>query len=194
MDEGYQSFTSSFFVRVHGLTLKQVGTLCGPFTAAVGLPVLLAAPALMSRFLNGDMRLCLRVVAALTACSFSGQLLLIAFGRGAPGIIALPLVKAITGPVHPTARAALFGAVPPSSRARISVVANAVGNILGGGFGPLVTGALSDRLEHDFDSGSLRLALAVNIAGGLLASPCFAWASAKLRNNCDSNAETASTS
>jgi hypothetical protein len=85
------------------------------------------------------------------------------------GLIPALLMNIWFAPIVATAQAL----VSPRMRAFTSATLVLVTNILGMGLGPLVTGAISDRLTPIYGANGLRYAMASMLVMDLVAAACF---------------------
>ena len=161
---GAAIFMPSFMIRSLKVSMAQVGVGFGLMSAAVSLAALLAGGALADRLARRDIRwyAWLPALACGLGCPFQvGALLVHDYGTflwlsAAGGILVglglastYTVVHAVCGSAHRTLALALFGFT-------ISLV--------GSGFGPLMTGALSDGLAARFGAESLRYAMVIATA------------------------------
>lgn len=154
------AFAPAFLMRVHGMTLRDVGIYFGPAQGLAGVLSLLAVGALADRLSRRDPRslpwlvtLLLVVLAPFTVAAF-----IVPDGRMA---VALLTIAGISVTIHlaPTV-AAVHRLAEPHQRATASAILLMVGSILGG-LGPLLTGLISDALASHLGAAALARGLLV---------------------------------
>jgi MFS family permease len=154
---GVASFAVSFFIRYHGMTQRDMGSILGLAGAATAL-VMLGSGLFADRLGRRDPRwrlwLIVPVELAVTV------LLLFAYATG--GSLALPLFLAAylltqvwIGPGLATAQSL----TPSNMRATSAAILYVIINLLGFGFGPVILGALSDAFAAHAGKDGLRWAL-----------------------------------
>jgi MFS family permease len=154
---GIASFAVSFFIRYHGMTQREMGSILGLAGAATAL-VMLGSGLWADRLGRRDPRwrlwLIVPVEFAVTI------LLLIAYTAG--GTLALPvflaaylLTQVWIGPGLATAQSL----TPSRMRATSAAILYVIINLLGFGFGPVILGALSDAFAAHAGMDGLRRAL-----------------------------------
>jgi MFS family permease len=176
---GLNSFAVSFFIRYHGMPQSSVAAVFGP--AAIGAAlVMLGAGALADRLGRRDPRFRLWLIAGVQVLAF--LLLTIAYSQ--PHILALGAFVAAfvlgqvwAGPGYATAQAL----TPARMRGTSAAIMFMLSNLIGAGAGPVVVGALSDRLTSDVGSDGLRWAMLVVNLVNLWAAVHFFLASRTLK-------------
>lgn len=139
------AFGPAFLVRTHGLPIGQVGVQLGLMNGAIGILALLATAWLADRLTRTDPRWGLAILQILIVATI--PLAVAAFrvedGRTATiligasyGVMAIYMVLTVV-PIH--------SLVPNSMRAQASAVVLFSTSVIGG-FGPAVTGVISDAL------------------------------------------------
>lgn len=171
---GIGQWLPAFFIRSHGLTAEQVGIWLSLVIGVSGLIGSYSGGELASRFAAHNESLQLRAT-AFAVCG-SGAAAILAFltpsAHAAFALFGLHMfgLAAITGPLFATMQTL----VPEHMRAMAFAIAYLVGNLLGLGFGPLVTGALSDLYHVWAHEQSLRYAL-LTLAPGYFIVAWHAW-------------------
>lgn len=178
---GFQTYVAStvlawgtpFYTRVHGLELSHVALVLGLLTGIGGACGSYIGGALGDRFGRGDQRWYLWIPAC--ACALTAPVALCQFllpWANASFAFAAGSMLLLTAFV-PTVYAIAQTLVAPNMRALTSALLVMSAALLGGAFGPTLTGALSDVFLLQFGAGenSLRYALCC----GLLFSVGGAW-------------------
>jgi len=137
------AWTGSFFIRVHGLDLKQAGLLLGlgGLLPGVTIPAIgWLADRLAARNRAWPLRL---VWLSSLFCLAAGLLMLFAptTGLAIVGYLAGDLLRTSYAPLT---NAILIGRSPPEMRGRVMSLVQLVTNLIGFGLGPIVIGLLSD--------------------------------------------------
>ena len=166
------AFAPAFMMRTHGMTVAEVGVQLGLISGIVGIIALLSLSWIGGRLSRRDPRWSLIVVTAamvlfaplgFVAWEIADRWLAMIFIS-----ISTTMGVAYTGLVV----ACLHSLVPAAMRAQASAVLLLCG-ALAGGFGPLLTGIISDALKGSHGSGSLGEALIIQPIAYLLAGACF---------------------
>jgi MFS family permease len=166
---GLGAWLPSFLVRSHDMTVGQAGLLLGVASGTGGLIGTLIGGLLSDRFGERNPRWRLWIVAvALMIFPIAVLVLLHTASIAVIGIAAMSSVLFTAVHKAPTS-AVTLNLTPPRMRARATALTLFLTNLLGGGLGPLIVGALSDALEPTFGENSLRYAL-VTIAFFAVAS------------------------
>jgi MFS family permease len=171
---GIGQWLPAFFIRSHGLTAEQVGAWLAMVMGMSGLLGAYTGGELASRYAVHKESLQLRVMAM--AVSGSGAAAVFAFlapsAHTAFALFGLHCfgLSAITGVLFATMQTL----VSERMRAMAFAIAYLIGNLLGLGFGPLATGALSDLYQAWAHEESLRYAL-LTLAPGYLFVAWQAW-------------------
>lgn len=169
------NWTVPFYVRVHGMSLAQVGLYMGVASGlggAIGMSIGgIAADRLGQR--DEKWRVWVIGLSVLgMAIAVSGQLLVSSTSASLVlGFIGSILMIAYYGPIVAVAQSL----VSARERAFIGALLLLVFNIIGLGFGPFLTGALSDSLAPNFGDQSLRLALLCSLLASTIAGLVFLW-------------------
>ena len=151
-------WTPGFLQRVHGMPLSRAGLVLAGVGVASALGSLLGG-ALADRMARRDLRWYAWVpgLASLASAPFFIVAFLWPEPLGAVAWLALPSFGSMF--FGPPAAAIVQGLAPLSMRAMAGALLAAVLTMVGMGFGPLLTGALSDLLEARHGQESLRYAL-----------------------------------
>ena len=175
---GIGVWQASFFIRSYGMKIEQLGLY---FSFVYGLGSLLgnyAGGYLASRYAPSNERLQLRALAvvnvlfgALSACVYLSRDLYISLA-----LLGLAVAGGTLhyGPMFATTQTV----VPERMRATSIALIYLFSNLVGGGLGPLVVGALSDVLHPHFGAESLRYAL-LAVCPACLAGTWLLWQAAR---------------
>jgi predicted MFS family arabinose efflux permease len=176
----FSLWSTAFLVRVHGLPLKDAGTLMGLVAGPGAIIGSLSSGWLTAHLARRDTRwqLGIPIIGALLAFPLAAGFAL--YPANAPWLLGSMKV--------PQAAAFMFGLsvfgmwwmapsytaiaqlIAPQRRATLIAVYNFGIMALGAGFGPLVVGLLSDHLSSIAGANALRWALVICASGYLLAS------------------------
>ena len=158
---GFVQWTPAFFVRSHGMNVRDVGTVLGFIIGIAGGVGIWLGGALADRLGGRDPRWYLRIVALG---------LVVAWPFGAGAFLASSAALALTLLVVPvllgnfyqaTTFAQTQGLVGLRMRAVAAAVLLFVINIIGLGLGPTIVGVLADLLHARFGTESLRYSLLI---------------------------------
>jgi len=167
------TWQTAFLVRVHGLSITEIGAVIGPIRGVLALIGILGAGYLANHLGNRDARWRLWVPALTCLIYVPGQVMMLLSdtpwvwiaGLGITGL----LTTAYQGPVY----AAIVTIAPPRMRAvAISVLVFFTG-LAGQICGPLVVGALNDLLTPQYGDHAIRYSLLVVAACSLGAALSF---------------------
>lgn len=153
-------FTTTFIVRVHGLSLAQAGLIFGLVAAGAAVTGSLSGGWLADRAMRDDPRLLCRLCALGLFLAF--PLHVLAFTTGSLPVLLGSLFVAVSllSAVIPSQYAALHRVCGSARRATAIAFALFVINLLGMGLGPITTGLISDHLAVTLGSAEgLRWAL-----------------------------------
>lgn len=167
---GALTFTISFMIRVHGMTIAQAGSTFGSLSALAALVGTLGGGFLADRLAARDIAWVARLPGYGMLVSFplyvyawltpSIALMNVAF------IVAGTLLSAVIPPIF----SALHIVCGSKRRATAAAIAGFAANLVGLGLGPLITGALSDLIAQSLGPAEgLRYALLIATTGFL---PC----------------------
>ena len=158
---GFVQWTPAFFVRSHGMNVRDVGTVLGFIIGIAGGVGIWLGGALADRLGGRDPRWYLRIVAL-------GLVVAWPFGAGAflassaPLALVLLVVPVLLGNFYQaTTFSQTQGLVGLRMRAVAAAVLLFVINIIGLGLGPTVVGVLADALNARFGTESLRYSLLI---------------------------------
>jgi MFS family permease len=166
----------TFLSRVQGLSLFQVASVIGPLRGIVGALGILAGGWLADRLGRRDARW--RIWVPAIGCLLLGpaEVLFLLGDRSALWIAGLTLTSLLSlvhqGPIF----AAAMSVAKPRMRAVASSVIVFSAAVIGQIAGPLLIGALNDRLAPTFGSGAIRYSLLVVAVGSLMAGLAFFFA------------------
>ncbi|MGE0387535.1 MAG: spinster family MFS transporter [Gammaproteobacteria bacterium] len=168
------AWIGSFFIRVHGLNLTEVGLLLGAGNAVGGISAYLIIGALADRLGARDPRWPLRLVWLGALAAIAMALAMLFTPAIAVSVAAYFLVILLTNGYPPPTYAVLMGATPAQMRGTIMSLLQLITNLVGFSVGPVVIGVLSDR----FGGGTaIRYALASALVFNLVAVALFLAAS-----------------
>ncbi len=162
-----------FFLRVHGMTMGELGTWLGAILGIGGACGSIAGGLLADRLGATDTRrrLWLPAPATLAQIPFVIAILLVASpGTALAALVPSAILSAMWfGPVFALTQAL----VPPHARATASAILVFVINLIGLGLGPLAIGALNDALVAEHGPHAIRYSLLVIAATNLWAAAHF---------------------
>lgn len=164
------AFGPAFLMRVHGMTLRDVGLYLGPAQGLGGIASLLAVGAAADRLSSRDPRSVPWLVTVLLVLlmPFSALAFLVP-GRWAALSLLTVAGISVTAHLAPTV-AAVHRLAEPHQRATASAILLMVSSVLGG-LGPLLTGLISDALAPHLGAAALARGLLVvpaTLAGAAL--------------------------
>jgi len=170
---GLLNWAPSFLARIHGMKNAQIGALLGPIFGIGGAIGSFAGGYLTDHFGRTDKRLYLRIpaYAILLSIFFAGGALF--FLNATLSIICLGCCASLQSMYLGPSIAVAHSLVPASMRALTSAILFLVLNLIGLGFGPLVVGALSDRLAPVAGIESLRWGMSIILPMGLVSMALF---------------------
>jgi MFS family permease len=178
---GQGAFAYSFFIRVHGMNLKEIGPILGTASGVLGIVALLGSGLLADWLAKRDPGMRLWVIVAVIVAVTP----LVLLGYLVPQPYALPLylthilVLAVwLGPGYATVQ----NLSHPRMRTTIAAIMFVVNNLIGFGLGPVVLGRISDMLAaHLGPEEGLRWALFIGTAVGFWAALHFGLATRTLK-------------
>ncbi len=162
-----------FFIRIHGLELKQVGLLFGP-AAALGLCTgMLLGGWLSSRLAR--ISLASPVLLCIIANLLLVPLFLIVLWTASLGLaLTLTFVAMALSVLYTAAfQSTMQTACPPSVRASAAAMQNVLVAIIGQGLEPLLVGIWSDALRPAYGLDGLRIALSLATMFSLISGLMF---------------------
>lgn len=170
---GAMLFVPSYLIRVLGVPIAQAGVAFGAAMAAANLVGTLAGGWLGDRLARHDVRRLAWLSA--TTCALSAPLFAVAFCiNDFPMVIALIFVAGVLLAAGvPSAFAALHAICGNRRRATTIAIVSFAFTLLGSGFGPLVTGVLSDAFSVGYGTAGLRYALLAATSVLFLAGAAF---------------------
>jgi predicted MFS family arabinose efflux permease len=167
---GAVAWLPSYFIRVHGMTATQVGTILALMIGIGGGVGTMMAGILSDRMGKKDVRwnMWLVGIVGIVAAPFSVMGYLSATGQTALLWLVIPT---IVGAFYfgPTL-AMLHTLVKPEMRSLASAIMLFINNIFGLGIGPLMVGMMSDALTPRYGVQGLGIALALMVIIGLWGS------------------------
>lgn len=150
------SWAPAFFIRYHGMSVREVGLVLGPLSGLVGIVGMMSSGVLADRLARADLRRSLYlIIAALTLMT---PALLIAFAMDSmwSALAGFMLYLLISFLWVPAAQAVTQGLAGASRRATVAALVLTSTSFVGSGLGPLLTGAVSDLLKPYAGADSLR--------------------------------------
>lgn len=170
------NWTVPFYVRLHGMSLSEVGLYMGFASGLGGAIGMFLGGFAADRMGQRDEKWRVWVIGLSIlgmAAAVAGQLLVTDKTASlALGFCGSILMIAYYGPLV----AVVQTLVSARQRAFIGALLLLVFNIIGLGLGPFLTGALSDALAAQFGQESLRWALVCSLASSTVAGLVFLWA------------------
>ena len=171
---GMQTWSATFFIRVHGISPGQVGLKLGLASAFGLLACTLCSGTLADRLGARDVRWYMRIPGI-------GMLLTMPFGLLALTTssvelsfvfycVTIGLLSSWASPIHAMTQTI----AKPRMRGTAAAIVGFCLNLVGYGLGPLFVGALNDHLQPRFGLESVRYSLMVLLAGCVVAAlVCF---------------------
>jgi sugar phosphate permease len=167
---GAVAWLPSYFIRVHGMTATQVGTILALMIGIGGGIGTMLAGILSDRMGKKDVRwnMWLVGIVGIVAAPFSVMGYLATTGQSA---LLWLLIPTVVGAFYfgPTL-AMLHTLVKPEMRSLASAILLFINNIFGLGIGPLMVGMMSDALTPHYGVQGLGIALALMVLIGLWGS------------------------
>ncbi len=164
---GIAAWLATFFVRTHGWTASEAGTLQGALTMTVGVAGTLIGGRLTDRWVRAG-----RIDAPILVGILSAVGMLVTAG-GYPVVSSATVAAVLLVPVNlfaampwGAANAAVAEALPSRMRGQGSAVYFLVVNLFAGAFGPTAVALLTDHVFGD--ANALRWSLAACTIGGML--------------------------
>ncbi|MEH3108338.1 MAG: MFS transporter [Sphingomonas fennica] len=173
---GLNVFLAAFLLRRYGFSIAQAGVVAGLVSSLPAVLSVLGSGWLSDRFGKADPR-AYPLVPALSLLA-AGPLYMLAVTRDAPWAAIVLLAAAAFvqyGYIAPT-YGVFQNMMHPRMRASSAAVQSVVTSLVGAGLGPLIVGALSDRL-----AGGLPAALAIAAVGYVWAAGHYALAARHIR-------------
>ena len=183
---GVLQWLSLFFIRSHGMGLKQVGLLFGPAMACGMMIGLFAGGWIGSRLalrsLDRPVMFC--VAANVVVVPLYWMVLWLPSVQGA---LAVTFIAAAVGTSWgPAFTAAMQNVCPPRVRAMAAALSNIGTGVVAQAVLPLSVGLLSDSLTPSAGGEALRYSLTIAVAVNLVAAACFARAALIMRRSSSS--------
>ncbi|MBJ19184.1 MAG: MFS transporter [bacterium] len=175
MLHGFSSYGSSywiptFLIRVHGLSLSQVGLILGGIVGVAGFVGQIIGGRISDAMGRRDLRwyMWTPAISSIVALPFLVAFLLIPNLYWAIGFYMLGgwAVNMWTGPTYAMAQ----GVAKPHMRSMAAAIVIFMLSLVGAGLGPLIVGVLNDWLEPRFGAEAVRYSLLVVIVPHTLAS------------------------
>ncbi len=171
----------TFFVRVHGMSMGELGTWLGCVLGVGGAIGAIAGGVLADRLGARDARWALYVPAAAAIIQLPCAFATLLWPTATPALLFLipsAFLSAIWfGPVYALTQAL----ARPSMRATASAVLLFVINLIGLGLGPLAVGVLNDMLAPSYGAHAIRYSLLVLGVANILAALHFMLAARTIR-------------
>lgn len=179
---GLATWTPSFFMRVHGLSLIDAGMVLGVAGTVGGLFGAIGGGMLSDRLARRDSSWLLKVGALGAALSLPVQMAFLLWpdrhtiaiaGFGLPvAALFMPLSALLLAFWMGPSFAAVQNLVRPDARALAAALMMLISNLIGMGAGPVLVGMLSDALQPALGADSIRYALLISlvsvVAGAVL--------------------------
>lgn len=174
---GWRVWVPTFFLRVHDLSLIEMSTMFGLFMGGSAILSMIVS-GFISDWLarRGErLRICFIGAAILVGIPFVTLAILVENVWLAWALIVI--FNLVVGGAPPAVSAAGISVIRPRARALWTSLYNLAGYGLGGVFGPVVVGFLSDQLADEFGKEALRYSLLVVPAILLVSAFTYFWAS-----------------
>lgn len=171
---GMQVWIATFFIRVHGIGVGQVGLKLGLASALGLLAGTICSGTLADRLGSRDVRWYMRIsgIGMLLTMPF-GLLTLTTASTGLSFIyycVTIGLLASWASPIHAMTQAI----AEPRMRGIAAAIVGFCLNLVGYGLGPVFVGALNDQLQPRFGVQSVRYSLMLLLAGCMVAAiVCF---------------------
>lgn len=156
---GAVQWVSAFFMRVHGLTVGEVGIYYGTVGAAATLVGALGGGILADRLAKKSLVLLATFPAVACIAAYPLQLPVFMLSH-VPTILACSFIAGLVLSAAVPAMYAVFHAILPDRLRGFGIAFLLfIGNFVGLGFGPLILGMISDALTPHYGNDGLRFAL-----------------------------------
>jgi MFS family permease len=165
---GIVGWAPTFLIRVHKMTVPEVGLWVGISLAFGGVGSLLSGR-LANRLIERDVRMLFHVVAISTGLALPLGLLFVFAPSSTSSVVAFFVYSAVYGaqqPIYFTIALILAGS---RTRALSTVILTLFQNIGGVAMGPVVVGVLNDVLDARFGEQAIRYSLAAIYMGLIVA-------------------------
>ena len=166
------TFAFAFMIRVHGLTLAEMGVRYGILVGVLGVVTLLITAFAADRLSARDPRWALWTVAAVIALVVPFSFAALLVGDATLALLCLVVANVATIVYTAPVVAALHRLVPPELRATTSAILLLCMSLFGG-LGPFLTGMISDALQPTYGAAALGYAMMVLPVGQALAAICY---------------------
>lgn len=175
------SWSTPFYARVHGLELTRVAIVLGVITGIGGALGSYCGGLLSDRFASRNQRWYLWVPALACALTVPTGLSQFLVPAATPSLGFAVLTIVLVSSFAPPLYAIAHSLVAANMRALISALLVVSSSILGGAFGPTVTGALSDLFVHQgAGADALRYAICIAFVFSAAAAGLFAKAASQV--------------
>lgn len=179
-----------FLVRVHGLSLTEVGGVIGPLRGLAGLGGVLFGGWLAGRLGRRDPRWHLATPGIACLLVLPAELVFLLSGPIVPSLAGLAVAQFCTsmhlGPVY----AACMGVARPRMRATAAALFLLIANLVGQVLGPLIVGYLNDVLHASYGDLAIRYSLIVGAVCAALGGAVLISASRTLERDSRRAGET----
>jgi predicted MFS family arabinose efflux permease len=179
---GSQAFSPSFLMRLHGLSLAQVGVQLGLLYGVTGMAGMLFMGWLAGYLSRRDRRWPPWLLCLLCCVSIPLALTAYLYASAKTAVVFLALGNLAATSYLGVLVASLHAVTPTRVRAQASAILLFATSSIGG-FGPVVAGAMSDHLTAQFGPAALRYALMITPASYALAAAAFALAAITFRRD-----------
>lgn len=160
---GLQQWLPLFFIRSHGMDLKEIGLLFGPALAGGSVVGVLLGGWIGNRLAERSTRALVIWCALMVFTVAPLYLAALWVGSKALALLATFAATALTLTYSPCYVAAYQTICDPRARGAAAGVANFVNNVIGGAVCAFIIGAMSDAWEPTAGGESLRYALSVGV-------------------------------
>jgi MFS family permease len=150
------TWAPSFFIRYHGMSVREVGLVLGPVSGAVGVVGMLASGALADRLGRGDLRRTLGMIVGALLLLTPALVLAFAMKGVVSALAGFSLYLLLSFLMMPATMAVTQSLAGPTRRATVAALVLTTTSFMGSGMGPLLTGAASDLLRPYVGADSLR--------------------------------------
>lgn len=195
---GLGQWTPAFFVRVHGLSLAEMGFWLGAASGIGGVLGMVSGGALSIRLVSRDRRWEVWFPALTIGLAMPLYLVTFLTPVTSLALIAKFLSAFVAALGYGVGLSAVQSVTPPNMRAMAIALVMFAAALIGMGLGPLAVGFLSDLLTPEFGRYSLRYALLIclismawGIAHFMLAARTFRQDAASLREEAELGASGA---
>jgi MFS family permease len=153
------SWSPSFFLRYHRMSLTELGVVLGPVTAGTGMLGMLASGVISDRFARRDPRDALWMIVGALLSMAPGVLLFVSLPGPLAAVGSFAVYVLITNLWLPAAVAVTQNLAGPSRRGAVAALIMVATGLIGGGVGPLLMGMVSDLLRPLVGEDCLRWAM-----------------------------------